>query len=299
MPSRPFLMIVALPAAIVFLSTAIHAQAGDPKNREPSAPPESARSSETESPATAILTTREPTLAEMESAAETDSPSRALILNNLGTRYAELGRMDEAIRTLQRAVVAAPALAKAHLNLSIVYDMAGRPADAIAAARTAVELDPSRLRARGQLCGLYMAVKRYAEAAECFKGAMPLAADDPVFRANYGVALLRAGDKKGALRHLTEVVEASGPLAGVYNALGVAQFQNKRLKEAVASFKRAVELDPAVPEFRYNLGITQMARSNRAGALSQYNFLKRSDPALAARIYKVIFSGRVVAAPEP
>ena len=75
-------------------------------------------------------------------------------------------------------------------------------------------------------------------------------------------------------------------------------FNTDRVKDAAAAFKRAVETAPDMHESRYNLAIAQLSLRNKAAAISQYNILKVEAPELAARLYSVMFSGKIVIVPK-
>ena len=71
--------------------------------------------------------------------------------------------------------------------------------------------------------------------------------------------------------------------------IGSALYRKKEYEAAAKALKRAVHLDPRRADARFNLALAQLANRNKAGAISQYNFLKESNPELAQKIYGWIF----------
>ena len=78
------------------------------------------------------------------------------------------------------------------------------------------------------------------------------------------------------------------------NGLGLLRYKERKFDEAAAAFKQATEIDPEMDEARYNLALAQLAKSNRAGALSQYRLLEESNSDLAGNLYKLLYKDRVL-----
>jgi tetratricopeptide (TPR) repeat protein len=76
--------------------------------------------------------------------------------------------------------------------------------------------------------------------------------------------------------------------------LGLLRYKEKKYGEAVAALKQATEIKPDMGEARFNLALAQMAKSNRAGAISQYRLLEESDPKLAADLYRLLYKDQIL-----
>lgn len=228
-----------------------------------------------------------------------ENPKDAINFNNLAELYFVRGMYAEAREALEHAVALNPAQAQIYINLSRLYSLLGRDADALRPALLAVAANPSSQKARFHLCTMYQSLKRYIEAVDCYEILRPMTPNDPVIMASYGMVLLAMGSPEKVIKLLEKVTVANPQFPGAFNVLGTALFKRKKYRESAASFRRAVEIEPNQTVFRFNLGIAEMMRQNKAGAVSQYNFLKKANPALAARMYRFIYSDKVVFVPGP
>ena len=75
--------------------------------------------------------------------------------------------------------------------------------------------------------------------------------------------------------------------AAHYN-LGIAYKNLGMPKEAVASFKSAVSINPGSVDAHVGLGLTYMDLKDRASALEEYTVLKTLDPNQADILLKMI-----------
>ena len=222
-----------------------------------------------------------------------NDPQNMIAVNNLGTIYFETGRLVDAIELIKRAADARPDIWNFQLNASIVYTKQGEFANALHYAQLAFKLAPTELHVREQLCNTHLSV---GNAEDALNGFEELAHDskDPADSLGYGEALLLSGDLAKAGTVLRTVITALPMCAEAHNALGTVLYNQKHYSDAAASFRQAISLDPDTSKYRFNLAVAEMAVRNREGAFSQYNLLKRSDPALADKLYRMMFADNLV-----
>jgi len=139
--------------------------------------------------------------------ARPDDPAPLL---RLGEMLATRGRLDEAARALEDALVRAPGHAGGRYNLGVVRAMQGRAEDAVRAFAAVLEADPGHAAAALNLGELHRR------------------------RGDYGSALAVLGAAVG--RH-PDIAPLRGNLGNVLKAVG-------RLQEAEAEYERAVRLAP-------------------------------------------------------
>lgn len=198
--------------------------------------------------------------------------------NNLGTLLDEGGRHEEAIECFQQALVYRPDYVRALTNLGKLQRQAGRAAEAVATLERALAVAPEHPAALGNLAAALIDLNRLDEALAAARRA--LAADPRLAEAhfNLGRALCLRGEREAALAHLREAtslkpdfdaqtllaqelmqegrcleaiphleraVAAKPEMADAHVLLGTAQFRAERPVDAIASFGRALELDPA------------------------------------------------------
>ncbi len=241
-------------------------------------------------------------------------PDLAPVLHLAGISALALGRGDDAIRLLRRAVAVAPQDADAENALSAAFQAKGETREALAAAGRALRLRPDFADAENRigviLRGLgrtadalavfseaaarhpamaeiqdNLAVTlhesgRVAEAAEAFRCSLDLAPDSAVAWAGLGAALLALGQKAEALDACRAALAREPDNAAAALGLGHAQVANGAYAEAVESYAQAAAREPDLIEA--HLGI--FAAAQIAGDLPRA--LRHQNEALARqRLY--------------
>jgi tetratricopeptide (TPR) repeat protein len=217
----------------------------------------------------------------------------AVLLNNIGATYYSRKRYEKAESAFRRAIILNnhPAFLT---NLSIVYDAQKRIPEAIAAAQRAVIQSPRYARARTQLCELMMVSKQNHDAVLCYGELGKITQLDPLSQTFYALVTLRDGEPDKAISMISVVMNANQPTSQMFNILGKAYFEKKRYSQSANAFKEAVQIDPNNPQLRYNLAMSLTASDDRAGALSQYNLMKESDPDLADQLYRILYRDKII-----
>jgi tetratricopeptide (TPR) repeat protein len=222
------------------------------------------------------------------------SPDDPVIYNNLGAVQARLRNYEAAADALEKAVALKADFTLALFNLGIVYDSQGRFSEALSAVRKAAALDDKNVSIRAQMCQLYLTLKNFKEGSACYERLLEMTAPELTIRSNYGVALLQAKEYEKALFVLKGNAALFPNDPGVHNALGMLFFVEKKYRQALECFSRAVELNAGFDPARYNLALTQILTNDRAAALRQYALLKRSNPVYAAALYRFLYRDKIV-----
>ncbi len=147
-------------------------------------------------------------------------PSHHFALYLMGLGAHRSGKIDEAIETINKALVIKPDFIEAHSNLGNVYKSAGRFDEAIASYQKAISLKPD-----------------YVEA-----------------HYNLGNALRDKGNLSEAVLSYQKVISINPGYAPVYTNLGNTLVELNKLEEGIVSYNKAVELTPTVAEAYLNLG---------------------------------------------
>lgn len=221
-------------------------------------------------------------------------PDDAEVYNHLGAAYVKVRRFEEALPVLLRAVAIKPDFALAQFNLSKAYRFSERRNDALSPARKAVKLTPQNVEIRSNLCELSLELELNQEAADCYETLANYAQPDVRIQTSYGLALLRTKNLKKAQTILTETVQLFPNHASVHNVLGVTLINRKKYKEAIQSIEQALEIDPNFEVARFNLAVAQVRSKNRSSAIENYRILQNSNSRLAAKLYRIIFSDKVL-----
>jgi tetratricopeptide (TPR) repeat protein len=139
--------------------------------------------------------------------------------SNLGKVLCQENRVEEALPYLQRAVVSAPDLPKAHYNLGAALLAKGRVEEALAQFETHVKLQP----------------------------------DDPIAQFNLGSVQLEHGRAAAAVAHLRKAVELAPRAAEGHCKLGIALARTGRAAEAISQYENALRIAPDYIQARHDL----------------------------------------------
>lgn len=202
--------------------------------------------------------------------------------NDLALAYVAMGDWRRALRHYDTAIRLRADDADAYVNRGACYARMGRDAAALKDFNRAIELNapklarparPGRLARPGESLPANMR-KKYAsvfnnrgiiykrmgmvdKALADYGRALALYPDDMDATYNQAVIYLLTGKYDLAIVGLDKVISLGGRVAvaparqaAVYDARGVAYFQEGRRKEAIADFDRAIRLDPTQESYR-------------------------------------------------
>lgn len=204
-------------------------------------------------------------------------------LKDLVWLYLANDRADDAEKTVRRMISMHPQEPDAHRGLGGVLRRSGRIDESVAAYEQALKVDPAFEIARKELIGVLLSVERTREALAVFRAGLSSESASAHDAAEFADALLK-GQRFDLAREALEGLLARWPnLARAHWLLGVTKFQLQDVAGGLVHFRKAVELEPSVSEYQYDLGqgLLQAQRIDEA-----IPFLKRavdlkSDFALA------------------
>ena len=129
-----------------------------------------------------------------------------------------------------------------------------------------------------ELAEAYNEAGSFVEAARHYENSFKLAPNLRPARLGLARALSKIGDQDRAVFLLREVAEKD-PAAS--NGLGLLELQRGHLHNAIAAFRRAVELQPEYPEAYNNLAGALAQTGDRPGAVQAYREAIRLQPDLS------------------
>lgn len=167
-------------------------------------------------------------------------------------------RIDAALEHYRRGVEIDPRDPLLRYNLATALAEAGRRRQSIVQLRTAVDLDPGYRDAHYNLAVALGRDGDHDAAAHHFEQAYRIDPGDHDSHLDWALALVAAKQQQRAIEELRSVVSAAASerpavaarAAAQLGALAAAEGEGE---EAVAHFRRAVELDPRLPEARLGL----------------------------------------------
>jgi tetratricopeptide (TPR) repeat protein len=206
-------------------------------------------------------------------------------LTNLGNILCEAGRFAEAEAMHRRVIGLVPNYAEAHNNLATVLAKQERWAEAADACRAAVALDPGRADFQFNLGNALSAMKEWEEAAPVLQRAVDL---DPVnadAHGNLGIALYnldRLAEAEAAHRAATQLRPENARfwanLGAAQGDLGVLQGDLDQADAALESCRKALELDPSLPEAHNGIGLALKLKGRNHEAAAAYETAIRLRP---------------------
>src|SRR5207249_990758 len=101
--------------------------------------------------------------------------------------------------------------------------------------------------------------------------------DNGTLRMDLGLALLKAGDERGAKREFEESLRLNPGLTQSLSNLGMIEFDAGQREPGLQKLRKAVDLDPTVALMHERLAYALALSKNYAGALSEARQMVRLD----------------------
>ncbi|MBP9664260.1 MAG: tetratricopeptide repeat protein [Pyrinomonadaceae bacterium] len=200
-------------------------------------------------------------------------------------------RFPDAINILKQGLKAFPANGYLYTDLGRYYSFDDRPNDAIQAAKSGIHLLPKQSAAYTNLCRAYNETKAYDLAVkECNTALLLKPGDGETYfylgNANVGQGRTVEANKlyAQAVKGLEKLTATSPNLSENWYLLGNAYFADRQTDKAIEAYTRCLSISPKFLKARFNLGIAQIRKKNRAAAMEQYERILPVDADLAARL---------------
>ncbi len=137
-------------------------------------------------------------------------------LNNHAGVLNELGRHQEAIVRLNRALLMKPDYPEAHFNLGNALRNLGQPDQAARSFRTAIALKPNYVEALQNLSDSLRALDRHAEAIAALRRAIEISPSDARLHNNLGILLRDMGSLEEARQSFDRAIAVDAGFVGAY-----------------------------------------------------------------------------------
>jgi len=178
---------------------------------------------------------------------------RALAHINQGNALLQLGRIDESIFQLQKAVETQPDLADAHNNLGSAWRRKGELDAAIACFQKAIAIAPAHANAHYNLGNAYFDRGAFDDAVREYQTALASNPNDPDTHTNLASACLHLRRSGEAIAHFQTALQLTPASIQSHSNLAYALLQASRPDEAAAVLERALKLlekqpDPTLKE---------------------------------------------------
>ncbi len=199
-------------------------------------------------------------------------------LNQLGTAFKQLGRLEESIDAYQRAIAAKPDFVVAMGNLADSYRRVGRNIEADALYEKVLAMQPEDCAA---LCARAHGLLRKNDidgAVALFRKVVEKFPNDWNGHNGLGVALVRQGKLDEAAELYEKAIPLASDNAGPWNNLGFVRVAQGRIEDGIAAYDRALAIRPDYSDALNNLGNAQLEKLDLEKALQSYEAALFVDP---------------------
>jgi Flp pilus assembly protein TadD len=199
----------------------------------------------------AVLEKDDEALAALMKSQELDPgfPGPSTLIGKVHARNKRLPEAEAAFKKeLEGSAVPPEIQIDALLSLGAVQRDQSKDADAIATFEKTMAAAPSRPESYVELSALYAKAGQTDKAAAVLEKAKEVGADDPLALLNVGISYFNKkdyGHAESMFRRVTESKASNSDLAMAYGLLGKLQLRDGKNADAIASFKKCLELDPA------------------------------------------------------
>jgi tetratricopeptide (TPR) repeat protein len=181
-------------------------------------------------------------------------PSDPIAWSNRGVSLHRLGRFDEAIASYNKAIEFKPEYHQAWYNRGVALHRLGRYKEAFASLDKSVKFSPEYQHAWYSRGVTLHVLGRYEEAIASYDKAIKFKPDDDQAWNNRGDALHRLGRLNEAIASYDKAIKFKPDDDEVWNNRGNALGKLDRLDEAIASYDQAIEFKPDKDEAWHNKG---------------------------------------------
>lgn len=211
-----------------------------------------------------------------ELAPQDPAPHRAM-----GRLHLEAGATDKALAAFDAGLTRQPRFVPLMLDRGDTLGRAGRWDDAVRQLEAAAALAPEAADVQVKLGDAHQGAARWNEAEKFYLHAIRLNARNPIAFNNLAwMTVERKGDARKAVEWASEAVKLSPGSSPFHDTLGWAQRAAGDLPAAARSHQRAISLEPNVASYHYHLGLVLVAMQKPVEAQAALKRALDIDPKL-------------------
>jgi len=196
-----------------------------------------------------------------------------------GLAAMQLGRLDEAVSQLSRALALMPKSAVCLMRLGVVRRMRGELGQAEQMLRRATEVDPKLPEAWEHLAVVYDQGGRLPQALEAARAAVRLKPDDQAAFSRVAQLVGRIQGLATALPLYQEATVRWPQVADTWKDLGSVQACLHEAEAALVSLERALAIEPGFTAARLGRALALQESFSIPEAVAEYEAVLRAEPA--------------------
>jgi protein O-GlcNAc transferase len=210
-------------------------------------------------------------------------PDFELARLQLMTALSKAGRFAEATKLCEESLAILPDSAELHFYRSNLYLHADEKALAIASCERALALNPVLLAAQQSLSRLLLDTEQLEQAEASYRREIELTPEHFGPHHQLGVVLSRMARHAGAIEQFKRAILLNPRSGASYCSLGSAYTDfdddsEESLALARANFEKAVEVEPQVSGFHYSLGFSYWRGAQLDRAMASFDRAIELDP---------------------
>ena len=205
-------------------------------------------------------------------------PSSALLNINLGQCYFELGQIEPAIESYEKAIEIRPQWAVGFVMLGQIHSAQGNPDQAIENLKKAIAIEPECAEIHLNMGTALNAIGDYEKATKSYKKAIKINPLNSNSYYNMAMALREQGDLDGAIESYKRAIHIDPNCADTYNNIGNIYNDAGDLDCATEHYQTAIKLDPVYVAAHHNLGVSLESQGKTDAAVKSFKEVLRLDP---------------------
>jgi choline-sulfatase len=208
-----------------------------------------------------------------------DDPDNAFAQLVLGSAYMGMGQYARAIGQFRKYVTLVPTSSYAHQWMAICYVRLGDKDNALREAAAALAIDPKATDARILRGGVLASRGDFDQALTELRTAAETDPGKLIIRVDLAKVLVESGKPEEGRREYEQVLAKDARFTPALLGLGALDASAGQHERAVALFRRALEVEPANAETRFNLARALEVQGHRDEALAEYRLVAENAAA--------------------
>ncbi len=171
-------------------------------------------------------------------------PTEVILLNIKGVALMNLGRLETAKDTYEKALIIKPDYVEGHNNLGNTYNAMGDLEAALVSFAKASQLDPNFAAPHYNMANIFQERRESNRAIESFKSAISIQPNYPGAYCNLGIVFQRQEKLKDAIDCYKIAIKQKPDYDDAYSNMAGAFQQAGKLEEAIEANKQALRINP-------------------------------------------------------
>ena len=214
-----------------------------------------------------------------------DYPNEPLLYNISGACYKEIGQLEEAFKSFQKAVALKPDYAEAQYNLGVTIHELGQVDSAIKCYERALAIQHAYPNAHNNLGQILLESGQPDAAMNHFEWAVAYQPEFSEAHNNLGSSLLALRQVNTAVTHYEKAIAIKPDYQLAYNNLGIAYQRLGEIDKAFKSFERALAIKSDYAKAHHNLSSLKKYTKSDKQIVEMESLLSIKDLSQSDRIF--------------